>query len=600
MDSSSVTPMKPDNNGQYDDQDNTNNNKLSTTQTKPSKGGWNAALFIIFVEVADRFAFYGLAGNLIMYLTNILRQPMATAAKNVNFWVGVSSLFPILGALLADSFLGRFHTILFSSIIYLTGMVMVTLSASSICGEYKKVLFFVSLYVLSVGEGGHKPCVQTFAADQFEEKTAEEKKAKSSFFNWWYLGIVAGATVAIILVIYIQDNISWTLGFGILAAVLAAALGLFLLGTRRYRNRVAAGSPLTTVARVLVAAARKWRVGETRGIYYGNDDVVVVVGPEIDGQLGAPLLTPTNKFRFLNKATIIDSQDLSEGKNPWRLCSVTQVEEVKLVLRLIPIWLSCLMFNVVQAQLHTFFTKQGSTMVRSIGSSHFLLPPASLQSLVGITILIAVPIYDRVFIPLARKFTGHPSGITVLQRIGFGLFLSILNMVVSGLVESKRVDIASRHGLLDSPKAVVPIRVWWLLPQYMICGVSDAFAVVGLQELFYAEMPEGMRSLGAAAHISILGVGNFMSGWIISLVQVISSRYGDDDDHEQSWLGDNLNRSHLHYFYWVLAALSALNLGLYIWISSGFVYKDNIIEGHKKVIKVRNERSNVHVDNGQV
>ncbi|KAF4363290.1 hypothetical protein F8388_001831 [Cannabis sativa] len=79
-------------------------------------------------------------------------------------------------------------------------------SRSCTRSEYKKVLFFVSLYVLSVGEGGHKPCVQTFAADQFEEKTAEEKKAKSSFFNWWYLGIVAGATVAIILVIYIQDT----------------------------------------------------------------------------------------------------------------------------------------------------------------------------------------------------------------------------------------------------------------------------------------------------------------------------------------------------------------------------------------------------------
>ncbi|XP_062093083.1 protein NRT1/ PTR FAMILY 5.4 [Humulus lupulus] len=593
MDSSSVAPMKPDNNGQYDE-DYTNKH-LSTTSTskKSSKGGWNAALFIIFVEVADRFAFYGLAGNLIMYLTNVLRQPMATAAKNVNLWVGVSSLFPILGALLADSFLGRFNTILLSSIIYLTGMVMLTISSSAISLHYRKALFFVSLYVLSVGEGGHKPCVQTFAADQFDEQTAEEKKAKSSFFNWWYLGIVAGATVAMILVIYIQDNISWTIGFGILAAVLAAALGLFLLGIKRYRNQVPVGSPLTTVAKVLVAAALKWRVGETRGIYYGND--VVVEGPVVDGQLGAPPLTPTNKFRFLNKATIIANLDeLSECKTSWRLCSVTQVEEVKLVLRLIPIWLSCLMFNVVQAQLHTFFTKQGSTMVRSIGP-HFLLPPASLQSFVGITILAAVPIYDKFFIPFARKFTGHPSGITILQRIGFGLFLSILNMVVSALVESKRIETASTHGLLDSPKSVVPIRVWWLLPQYMICGVSDAFAVVGLQELFYAEMPEGMRSLGAAAHISILGVGNFLSGGIISLVQVISSRYG----HDQRWLGDNLNRSHLNYFYWVLAALSAINLGLYIWISNGFVYKDNHVEGHK-IIKVKNERSKFHVDNGEV
>ncbi|PON98790.1 Proton-dependent oligopeptide transporter family [Trema orientale] len=289
--------------------------------------------------------------------------------------------------------------------------------------------------------------------------------------------------------------------------------------------------------------------------------------------------------RFLDKAAITDNQEESnETRNPWRLCSVNQVEEVKLVLRLIPIWLSCLMFNVVQAQLHTFFTKQGSTMNRSVGS-HYQLPPASLQGIVGFTILAAVPLYDRVFVPVARKFTGHPSGITMLQRIGVGLFLSVLNMVVSALVESKRVEIASKHGLLDSPKSVVPIKVWWLFPQYMVCGVSDAFAVVGLQELFYAEMPEAMRSLGAAAHISILGVGNFLSGWIISLVQLITSRSG----HEK-WLVDNLNRSHLDYFYWVLAGLSALNLCVYVLVSKGFVYRD--YDGGHEITKAKDtERS---------
>jgi peptide/histidine transporter 3/4 len=70
-----------------------------------------------------------------------------------------------------------------------------------------------------------------------------------------------------------------------------------------------------------------------------------------------------------------------------------------------------------QAQLHTYFIKQGITMLQSIGP-HFQLPPASLQALTDIIILITVPLYERIFVPIARKFTGHPSGITVLQRIG--------------------------------------------------------------------------------------------------------------------------------------------------------------------------------------
>jgi len=71
------------------------------------------------VEIAERFAFYGLASNLITFLTNELGQSTATAAKNINTWIGVSCMFPILGAFLADSILGRFKTVLLTSFIYL-------------------------------------------------------------------------------------------------------------------------------------------------------------------------------------------------------------------------------------------------------------------------------------------------------------------------------------------------------------------------------------------------------------------------------------------------------------------------------------------------
>ena len=144
--------------------------------------------------------------------------------------------------------------------------------------------------------------------------------------------------------------------------------------------------------------------------------------------------------RCLDKAMVIDNIDAMRTiRDPWRLCSLHQVEEVKLVLRLFPIWLSCLMFAIVISQMNTFFVKQGSTLQRSI-TPHFIIPPASLQALVGLTILLNMPIYDRVFVPIARKFTGHPSGITVLQRIGTGLFLSIFIMIVSAVVEAKRIN----------------------------------------------------------------------------------------------------------------------------------------------------------------
>ena len=95
--------------------------------------------------------------------------------------------------------------------------------------------------------------------------------------------------------------------------------------------------------------------------------------------------------------------------------------------------------------------------------------------------------------------TDRPFSITVLQSIGVGLILSIANMAISALVEAKRLRAAREHKLIvDNPRAVVPMRVWWLLPQYMICEVSDALSAVGLEDLFYSQMPESLRSLGGA------------------------------------------------------------------------------------------------------
>ncbi|XP_023887644.2 protein NRT1/ PTR FAMILY 5.4 [Quercus suber] len=271
--------------------------RLVSTKQKSSRGGWNAAIFVIFVEMAERFAYYGLAGNLITYLTNELHEPLTTAAKNVNTWIGVSTLFPILGAFIADSYLGRFNTIIISSVIFLLGTVLLTLSVSVFPLHLRKAMSFLALYILSVGEGGHKPCVQTFAADQFDEVTPEEKKAKSSFFNWWYLGIVAAATSASLVVIYVQDNIGWTEGFGIPIGVIAVALTIFLLGIKKYRKEDPVGSPFTGVAQVFVAAARKWRMDEThhgRGVYYGVPS---------EGQPNTWIFARTDQFRYTKLST---------------------------------------------------------------------------------------------------------------------------------------------------------------------------------------------------------------------------------------------------------------------------------------------------------
>lgn len=242
------------------------------------------------------------------------------------------------------------------------------------------------------------------------------------------------------------------------------------------------------------------------------------------------------------------------------------IEGAKGVIRLFPIWATCLIYAIVFSQSSTLFTKQGSTMERSIGPN-IQIPPATLQSFISLSIVMFIPIYDRILVPITRKFSGIPSGISMLQRIGTGMVLSILSMVIAALVEMKRLQTAKDYGLVDKPQATIPMSLWWLVPQYVLYGIADVFTMVGLQEFFYDQVPDSLRSLGLALYLSIFGIGSFISGFLISVINEVTGKDG------HSWFSNNLNRAHLDYFYWLLAGLSALQFVIYLCCAKCYVYK---------------------------
>jgi solute carrier family 15 (peptide/histidine transporter), member 3/4 len=232
-------------------------------------------------------------------------------------------------------------------------------------------------------------------------------------------------------------------------------------------------------------------------------------------------------------------------------------EEAKGVLRLFPIWATCIIYAVIFSQSSTFFTKQAATLDRRIGAS-LRVPPAALQTFISVTIMTFIPVYDRAFVPLAQRFTHLSSGITMLQRIGTGLVLA--------LVEMKRLSVARDAGLVDQPKASLPMSLWWMVAQYVLFGLSDVFAMIGLQEFFYDQVPDALRSLGLAFFLSIFGVGHFFSSFIISSIDGATKKCG------ASWFSNNLNRAHLDYFYWLLAALRSVELVAFVIVSRIYVH----------------------------
>lgn len=262
-------------------------------------------------------------------------------------------------------------------------------------------------------------------------------------------------------------------------------------------------------------------------------------------------------LRFQDKALLSLDDSKEDGE-----VSISDIEGAKSILRLIPILTTCLVFAIVFAQVFTFFTKQGVTMDRLLPIG-FEVPAAALQSLMSISILVFIPIYDRILVPLARSITGKQCGITTLQRIGTGLILSVLCMATAALVERKRLETAREYG---PEKETVPMSVGWLIPQYMIFGITEALAMVGLQELFYDQVPSGLKSVGLSLYLSIFGVGSFLSSFLISVIKQVTAT------GEEGWFCNNLNRAHLDYFYWLLSGLSALAFVAYLYCAKSFIY----------------------------
>ncbi|KAK2657753.1 hypothetical protein Ddye_010805 [Dipteronia dyeriana] len=534
-------------------------------------GVWKASLFIIAIEFSERLSYFGIATSLIIYLTKVIHQDLKTAARSVNYWAGVTTLMPLFGGFIADAYLGRFWTVFVSSIVYLLGLILLAMSwyvpsfkacdNGEVCQEPRKVhevIFFLAIYLVSIGTGGHKPSLESFGADQFDDDHNGERTKKLSFFNWWNFGLCSGLLLGVTVVIYVQEQVSWGAGDIILTAVMATSMLIFIIGRSRYRYRVPTGSPLTPLLQVLVAAIAKRNLPCPT-----NPDHELYEGPNKSQKSQCRLLCHTKNLMFLDKAAILEDKETSaEKQSPWRLATVSKVEEMKLILNMIPIWIATLPFGVTVSQSSTFFIKQSTTLDRKVGD--FLIPPASIYALSAIGMIISVTMYEKILVPMLRKATGNERGIKILQRIGIGMFFTIVTMVVAALVERKRHSVVEKNPVHGS----LSMSVFWLAPQFLIVGFGDGFTLVGLQEYFYDQVPDSMRSLGIAFYLSVIGAGNFLSSLLITIVDQISEKTG------QSWLGKDIISSRLDYFYWLLAAVSTVNLFVYVFLARRYSYKN--------------------------
>ncbi|XP_057478705.1 protein NRT1/ PTR FAMILY 3.1-like [Actinidia eriantha] len=551
--------------------------KKGSGHVERTKGGFITMPFIFSNEACEKLAVVGFGFNMISYLTRELHMPITKAANTVTNFGGTSSLTPLLGAFLADAYAGRFWTITVASIIYQIGMTCLTISAvlpqlrpppcnpNQVCQQADTgqlgILYF-SLLLAALGAGGIRPCVVAFGADQFDETDPKQKTKTWKFFNWYYFCMGASILVAVTVVVYIQDNIGWGWGLGIPTMAMFLSIIAFIIGYPMYRNLVPAGSPFTRLVQVCVAAFKK------RNLHVVSDPKLLYENEELDASISvAGKLLHTEHMKFLDKAAIVTQEDNIKSPNPWRLNTVHRVEELKSMIRMGPIWASGIILITAYAQQNTFSLQQAQTMDRHLAGS-FQIPAASMTVFTMTSMLTTIAFYDRIFIPVIRRFTGLDRGINFLHRMGIGFIISIVATLVAGFIEVRRKNVASAHGLINNPKTTIPISVFWLVPQYSLYGIAEAFMSIGHLEFFYDQAPESMKSTAMALFWTAISLGNYASTLLVSLVHRYSAGPGGSN-----WLPDNLNKGKLEYFYWLITLLQLMNLFYYVICVKFYTFK---------------------------
>ncbi|XP_008445024.2 protein NRT1/ PTR FAMILY 1.2-like isoform X2 [Cucumis melo] len=542
------------------------------SDTDDGKGGVRTLPFIIANGALEKLASQGLSPSMILYLTQVYGMKSAQASNVIFLWSAASNFTPIICAFLADSYFGRFPMVAAGSIFSFLGMFVLWLTvmipqARPLCDEInghcnapsipQLLLLYSSYAIMSIGSGCLQASYLAFGADQLYRKNKSKSGILDNYFNICYISAALGTLVGMSCIVYIQDRMGWGMGFGVPVVLMLLATITFLSASSLYLKSMPSKSWCAGLVQVVFAAYKKRHmqiafVGTSEMYHHEN---------------GSLCALPSDKLRFLNKACIIRNSEeelTSDGKasNPWSLCTVEQVENLKALIKIIPLWSTGILVSASLNQ--SFYVLQLASMDRHLTSS-FEVPAGSFGAMLVVSLIIWITLYDRLILPLASKCRGKPTRLSAKTRMGLGILCCTLSLAVSAVVEGYRRALAIREGFSDDPNAVVSMSAFWTLPRYILFGMAEAFNAIGQIEFFYNELPKAMSSVAT----SLLGlnssVGNLAASFIMTTVDNFSKAVGG-----KSWVSSNINDGHSDYYYWLLFGLLFANLLYFLACSKSY------------------------------
>ncbi|XP_024150376.1 solute carrier family 15 member 1b [Oryzias melastigma] len=373
----------------------------------PGVCGYPISIFFIVInEFCERFSYYGMRAVLVLYFKYFLRWDDDFATTIYHTFVALCYLTPILGAIIADSWLGKFKTIVYLSIVYTLGQVVLAVSAIHDITDTNRdgtpdnlnlhiALSMVGLLLIALGTGGIKPCVAAFGGDQFDD---DQEKQRGTFFSIFYLSINAGSLLSTIITpilrgqecgIYTQQQ-CYPLAFGVPAALMAVALIVFIVGSGMYNKTAPQGNVMVKFCKCIGFAIK-------------------------------------NRFRHRSSQYPKREHWMDWADEKYDKLLIAQV---KMVLKVLFLYIPLPMFWALFDQQGSRWTLQATTMDGNFGA--LTIQPDQMQTVNPILILILVPIMDSIVYPLISKCKLN---FTPLRRITVGMFFAALAFVAAGVVQ---------------------------------------------------------------------------------------------------------------------------------------------------------------------
>ena len=463
--------------------------------------------FIVGNEAAERFNYYGILAVLTLYITGQLGLSDADSTEIVHLFKFAAYFLPLAGAWIADRLWGRYHTILYLSLVYCVGNILLALTVGSRTGLY------LGLLLIAVGTGGIKPCVSAFVGDQFG--TGREHLLPK-IYGMFYWSINFGSFFSFGFLPSVRDNFGYRWAFGIPGVAMLLATLIFWSGTRKYTIKPPLREPNKAGFLKILGYAIAHRRERAAGQGFWDVALAKFDAAQVEGARAVAgilmIFAPIPMFWAL----------FDQTNSTWVIQGTKMASETLFTFHFDP-------QSFIAPLLKGFVVEMKGQGVTP-GTFAFILDTERMQAVNPLYVMILIPIFTGWLYPFSEKVGVKP---TALRRMSVGLLLAATSFLFCAWIQA-RLD-------AGQPMSIA----WQMIPYLLITSGEVLLSATGL-EFAFSQAPASMKSTIMSFWLLTTAVGNF-------LVAVVTN------------LNDKMIKATGAMQFLFYAALTFLVAGVFIW-----------------------------------